>query len=560
MKYLFRLVLIVLLIAAIVVAGSWFFLSYRPDLTVSALLSCGDYFRESGRLAMTERLYGWALALDDEDVSIPLQLAQIYIQDENYTKAEYTLVSAITANPQSVPLYITLSNVYVAQDKLLDAEQMLERITNDDVRKQIDALRPDKPVIQPASGSYSEYINVSVSAEDGLCYAAVNTDYPSIQTDSYLAPFPLEAGESRVVAITVSDNGLVSDEAVGVYAVGQVIEPVQIQDSSLDILIHEMLEKKITDELLSDEIWAIEELALPDEIEDLSDLSMFTGLKKLSLHAAGGLDLSVIGDLTELEELDLSGCTIPANVLDKIGTLPNLKVLRLQSCALTTINSLVGLSHAQVLDVSHNNISETTALSALTELKELNISYNPIRSVSYLNNCQKLEILHIENCEVSKLTSLLDNTSLKELYAQDNSISDLSVLRGCTGLSVLMLDNNKVEDISVLTALPSLSVFSASENNITAVPEFEAKDCKLWKFTVDHNEITDLSGLAGIDCLNFIVADYNQIADISMLETCNTLTRLDIWDNPVPKEQVDKLEEVGILVNYNPNFEAETEE
>ena len=44
------------------------------------------------------------------------------------------------------------SQTYIAQDKILDAEQMLDRITSSDVKAQIDALRPRAPVLSPESG------------------------------------------------------------------------------------------------------------------------------------------------------------------------------------------------------------------------------------------------------------------------------------------------------------------------------------------------------------------------------------------------------------------------
>ena len=61
------------------------------------------------------------------NANLPVRLAQAYINSGNYTKAEYTLVSAITNNPESVQLYVALSKTYIEQDKILDAEQMLGR-------------------------------------------------------------------------------------------------------------------------------------------------------------------------------------------------------------------------------------------------------------------------------------------------------------------------------------------------------------------------------------------------------------------------------------------------
>lgn len=46
--------------------------------------------------------------------------------------------------------------------------------------------------------------------------------------------------------------------------------------------------------IMSDELWAVEALDLPDTVASLDDLSYFTGLRSLSLHHGASLDLSVL--------------------------------------------------------------------------------------------------------------------------------------------------------------------------------------------------------------------------------------------------------------------------
>lgn len=54
-------------------------------------------------------------------------------------------------------------------------------------------------------------------------------------------PVTLGGGESKLVAIAVGSNGLVSDAAYGGYTVGNVVEPVTLEDSALDTLVRELL-------------------------------------------------------------------------------------------------------------------------------------------------------------------------------------------------------------------------------------------------------------------------------------------------------------------------------
>lgn len=554
MKYILKIFLIVLLVVAIIGAACWFFLVQRPDLTMSVFAHWGDYFYDVGRYNRAVSLYETACKLSPENANLPVRLAQAYINSGNYTKAEYTLVSAITNNPESVQLYVALSKTYIEQDKILDAEQMLDRITSADVKAQIDALRPNAPVLSPESGYYSEYIDVAVTATGGTAYLAVNQDYPSIETDAYEAPVTLEAGDSKVVVVTVAENGLVSDAVYGGYTIGSVVEEVTLSDSALDSYVRELLGKSASDTIMSDELWELEELTLPEGVQDISDLTRFAGLKTLTIQNATGLDLSVLPQLTTLQSLDLSGTTLPTSTLDAIGTLPELKKLVLQGCAVTAINPLVGLSNLEYLDLTNNSVTDLTAITALEHLKDLYLTNNPVKSITYLNSCLELERLHIENCGVSRLSSLAGNTSLQELYASNNEISDISVLSDCVSLSVLDTSDNQVKDVSVIANLPELTYFLASHNQIESLPAFDTANCKLVRINVNNNQLTDLSPLKGLPALNYIFADYNQISDISGLEDCPLLTQLNLFDNPVNEAQVKALQEIGRIVNYTPGY------
>ena len=167
MKHALKIILPIILILALIIGACCFFLIARRDLTESIFVYWGEHFYEAGRYSRAVSFYKAAMHFAPKDADLAIRLADAYKKSGNYTKAEYTLVSAITQIPDSVQLYVALSKTYVEQDKLLDAETMLGRITNDAVRTQIDALRPAAPVIEPESGNYSEYIDVTVTGASG---------------------------------------------------------------------------------------------------------------------------------------------------------------------------------------------------------------------------------------------------------------------------------------------------------------------------------------------------------------------------------------------------------
>ena len=77
----------------------------------------------------------------------------------------------------------------------------------------------------------------------------------------------------------------------------------------------------------------------------------------------------------------------------------------------------------------------------------------------------------------------------------------------------------------------------------------------------DTKAIDKLPDIQGDICMvsqsTMFTDDYNQISDISGLEDCPLLTQLDLWDNPVDEAQVKALQDIGRIVNYNPQYKPE---
>ena len=412
MKHTLKILIPILLILALLIGACYFFLIARRDLTESVFTYWGNHFYSNGRYGRAITCYKLAMHFAPKDAELAIWLSNAYKRSGNYTKAEYTLVNAITQSPDAADLYIALSKTYVEQDKLLDAETMLGRITNDTVRTQIDALRPAAPVIEPESGTYTEYIDVTITGTEGTVYAVCNSDFPAEETDIYTGPISLTAGESKIVALSVADNGLVSDAVYAGYTVGSVVEPVTLADAGLDSYVRELLGKTAGSTLMTDELWAIEELDLPDTVASLEDLPYFTGLRTLALHHSSAS-----------------------------------------------------------MDLSFNAVTDISIVSELRQLVDLNVS----------------------------------------------------------------------------------------NNQITVFPAVDA-DTPLWHVDISHNQIEDLTGLAGNLSVNFINADYNKIKSIAKLEECVMLVKMNLWDNPVNTDEVKKLQDVGIIINYNPEYkEADTE-
>lgn len=554
MKKVLKVLIPVVLVLAILGTACWFFFFQRPDLTSGYLQSRASRMVSRGRYERAIRYYSWAWKLEPQESDIPLALADTYVLADNYTKAEYTLVRAISGDSGNVDLYTALCKTYVAQDKLLDAVEMLDRITDENVKATLDALRPASPAISPESGYYNEYIEVTVESPEEAVYVTANGEYPSMARDRYEGPITLSGGESTVIAVAVNELGLVSPVIPKGYTIGGVVEEATLSDSTIDAVVREQLGLPITATLMTDDLWSITTLQLPDTVEDLSDLRYFTGLRSLTLQNVSGMDFTVLSQIPSLENLDLSGCTISSHSLESIGSLTELKSLKLNTCALTDLTSLAALTKLEELDLANNSITDIGVLSLMLELETVSLANNPISSIAGLATCSQLRSVDISNCSVVSLSSLSGKTQLQTLLAPNNQINDLSDLAGCRALSVLDVQSNFISNISVLAGLPALTQFDGDHNQITEIPSF-VKNAPLQRFSVNYNQISDLSGLSGLMYLNYVEADYNQIEDLMPLADSYNLIQINVWDNPVTEESVAALQERSIIVNYNPNYE-----
>ncbi len=293
MKRFLKIFFSIILIVSICAAG-WYFIGYRMVMNRDFMIDRAETVLAEGRTSTALWYYQVAWDLSPNHPETAIGFANAYISDGNYTKAEYTLVSAITAYPEYLDLYLMLSKIYVEQDKLLDAEQMLSRVTNESIQSQLTALRPSAPTISPDSGYYDDTIEVALSYEGGTAYMTIDGRYPSLGEDAYTAPAELPTEASTVNAIVVSDDGLVSPLAVSGYTIGGIVEPVTFQDAAVEETVRTLLDIGYGSQVLTSHMWSLTQLELPSTITTLEDLTICKNLTSLTIHDVYGIDFSIL--------------------------------------------------------------------------------------------------------------------------------------------------------------------------------------------------------------------------------------------------------------------------
>lgn len=571
MKSSLKRILPILLAILVLCSIFWYLFVYDRNFTRDLLLWSAQTLEQNGNHPAAIWFYRQAYVQSGDDQAVAIALARQFKDSGNYTQAEATLSNAIAENP-SAELYVELSKTYVEQNKLLDAVNMLENITDPGMKAQLEAMRPATPVTDTPPNYYNQYIDVAISCGTGTLYVSTDREYPSITEDLYTDRISLPGGETMVYALAVGDNGLVSHLAVFGYTIGGVVEPVTLADKAVEDSIRKILGFSAEQTILTSDLWGITEFTVPQDTLDFSDLKYLTGLNKLVIRDCSFKELSAISSLTQLTDLEIRNFSLSNSDLSAIAGLPNLTRLTLSDCSLSTIEKLSSLRNLVYLDLSGNTIRDIDALSFMSELHELDLSSNAVTSLNAISGLQKLarldlygnsvsSLIPISSCtglvwldvSANRLDSLSGVESMKQLsclYAASNALTDISLVTANTILMELDISDNNLTDISALSQLMQLQGLNFSHNQVTALPEFR-KDCSLIVIDGSYNQLGTLVPLGGLTMLNKVILDYNNIYWVDPLAKCYNLVQLDIFGNPI--SDVSKLTEMGVIVNYSPD-------
>ena len=172
MKRTLKIVIPIVLILAILIGAYWYFIRTNPKLTAGLCTDVADWMMSKDHPSVAVWFYGRARVLDPLNGELSLKLSNAYRRNGNFTMTERTLVKAIQDAPDNTELYLTLSSVFVQQDKLLDAQKMLDNLVNDSVIADISAIRPAAPTVSPEGNRYNDYITVELtgSGNDTIYY------------------------------------------------------------------------------------------------------------------------------------------------------------------------------------------------------------------------------------------------------------------------------------------------------------------------------------------------------------------------------------------------------
>jgi len=178
--------------------------------------------------------------------------------------------------------------------------------------------------------------------------------------------------------------------------------------------------------------------------------------------------------------------------------------------------------------LTHNQVTDISALSALTNLTDLCLGYNQINDISALSGLTNVRCLRLCNNHISDIYALSGLTNLTKLFLYNNQICDISSISGLMNLTRLYLQSNQISDISAVAGLTSLEYLGLLNNPLNTpayyiyLPVISSFNPKLTSLTYDPspNSLTDDWGIEIPDLIEFAsrygetgCAEYNNWCD-----------------------------------------------
>lgn len=449
-------------IAVVMAAVVVLFIYRNRTAEVRTSIEAGDHYLSELDYEQAIASYQQALKIDAKNREANLGLAEAYDANQMYVYAEDIYRSMLGDDDQQADIYERLAELYIRQEKLEEARELLdtavERVDDPEIDKLYDTTRPQPPVFSQAGGEYRERICVAIepAGERQTLYYTVDGTEPSAESPVYEKPLILPNGETTVKAIAVNASGYQSDAAEETYDIQIQDAEIELEEYAIERAIRDKLQIDYDRPIFNDDIAQITELYIIGNQFGFADDRYSVSLEKLQYDVDGNIysaigtgQIRTLNDLKYMpflervvvlyqHELDISG-------LAACGVLEELSLVG-DGLTAGDIAVLSGLKTLNRLNLGWNQIGDISALDGLNGLVSLGLWGNQIREISPVGNLSELQYLDFSDNRVEDISSLTGLSKLEQLWMYHNAVRDISPLEKLGSLNTLMLRDNPIEN------------------------------------------------------------------------------------------------------------------
>lgn len=195
---------------------------------LSVLLYMNSYtgIVKKGYKSLQSQEYNEAIACFEKAINKNAQkrdaydgLSQVYIQKNDFAKAEKVFLEAIEAQPDNADIYEACIEFYLNTDQVMEIPALLED-AKDSVREALSEYIIDIPEYSLSDETvYDDVQQLSLESSAGDVYYTTDGKDPTTSSQKYTEPIQLSEGETIIKAITVNKKGVPSLTVTKTYVI-----------------------------------------------------------------------------------------------------------------------------------------------------------------------------------------------------------------------------------------------------------------------------------------------------------------------------------------------------
>ena len=261
----------------------------------------------------------------------------------------------------------------------------------------------------------------------------------------------------------------------------------------------------------------------------INSIKFCDNLKNLEIRNQKIENMKIFSELTALEVINLSGCSIEK--IEGLSNMKKLRILHLYNNNISKIEGLKGLDNLIEIKLTNNKISKIEGLEEAKKLQYLYLDYNKISDIIPLSANNSLIYLNLtgnpeidgnrSNYKEERLEAL---NKIGEILDRGGSINlDADKLALFTNHKKINLNNNNLTTLDNLDGITEVTNLLLSNNSLTLEDEKSQNILKsmtkLQLLNLDNNKITNIRGINELKELkNLYLVGKNNIVDLSQIE------------------------------------------
>ena len=287
----------------------------------------------------------------------------------------------------------------------------------------------------------------------------------------------------------------------------------------------------------------------------LEGLQYAVNLKKLILNEHGIRNISELGTLKKLNQLNLFGTKVED--LSPLKDLQNLKSVTLHQNRITNLSPLAKHKALQYLSISETAVTDLSPLEDLIYLEDLSILGMEVKSTSFLEKLGRLTALNLSGNQIKDLQYIGNINALSSLTLYQNEISNLEPLSDLRNLRMLALSGNRIIDLAPLGNLSNLQILSLAQNQISDLSPL-SNLINLRGLDLSENHIINLVPLNELQTIRELRLGQNRIQDPAPISSLNGLLNLQLQNNRIDLNEdsviiaLNKISSRGALIQKSP--------